>query len=767
VSANKPFRLEFSNRVIEHLGIKLYQNKPTNVVAEFLSNSWDADASKVQIDLKGAGVDGYPCIIITDNGRGMNRDELTDEFLVIGRNRRSTPGERTPGGRLPMGRKGIGKLAGFGIARTIDIISSPNPKLRPTETLTGARKCYWLRFSLADLVSLAGTLTGGSYEPEVVADGVDVDALSKLIEADPHKAAYANIVENIRAGEGGVCVYLSNTTLKKATNVDQLLQSMGRRFTVSMLRNDFLVKVNNKAVTPDQALPPLHPFGFGDWTNPIVEQIQVNGVAREVRYWVKFVNLPGSDWSIEQAGIGIYAHGKIAQDRPFFFDIKGKEIMSRYIYGVVEADWLDELPSDVVSTDRRSIDWDTDDTIPFHDWGAARVSVWLEEFRKWRAQQPKTEIVKRIREVSPNCTLSGPEEEALAELLNEVLPSLANDEDAKNRTTKSFTEAWTHAPTRLLTKNLWEQLFSSMNSDSTVFAELVENLRKSMVPEAMGLAVTMAQRIAAITVMKKMIETDKTETHLQRLIESFPWLLGPQWEKLTANQSIRKLVSEKHKPDESLGEWSLDAPGLKLKPDFVFLSDPGGEKEFIVFELKGPEAGKSLQPCEYEQLVSYLKIIRAVYPQGVSVRGVLVGHDLGGFHQDSNSIDVMTWNQVLLNARSLHVSYLKALLLASDPKATDVRLQHIADFGGKETMELLGKFLPITEFPNVIMDSLSLIEGKEQIASTTGSPPLVAHAPSSTTAPDAVVSLSPLPLVAPSDQPVSTSPTLENKQRSD
>ena len=393
MSINKPFRLEFSNRVIEHLGIKLYQNKPTNVVAEFLSNSWDADASKVQIDLKGAGVDGYPCIIITDNGRGMTRDELTDEFLIIGRNRRLSPNDRTPGGRLPMGRKGIGKLAGFGIARTIDIVSSPNPKLRINDILVGQQKCYWLRFSLADLVSMAGTLSGGSYAPEVVADGVDVDELSRLIDNDPHKAAYANIVENIRAGEGGVCVYLSNTTLKKATNVDQLLESMGRRFTVSMLRNDFLVKVNKKTITPDQALPPLHPFGFGDWINPVVENIQFNGVTREVRYWIKFVDLPGSDWSIEQAGIGIYAHGKIAQDRPFFFDIKGKEILSRYVYGVIEADWLDELPSDVVSTDRRSIDWDTDDTIPFHEWGASHVSTWLEGFRKWRAQQPKTEIV--------------------------------------------------------------------------------------------------------------------------------------------------------------------------------------------------------------------------------------------------------------------------------------------------------------------------------------------------------------------------------------
>lgn len=46
---------------------------------------------------------------------------------------------------------------------------------------------------------------------------------------------------------------------------------------------------------------------------------------------------------------------------------------------------------------------------------------------------------------------------------------------------------------------------------------------------------------------------------------------------------------------------------------------------------------------------------------------------------------------ILLEARNLHVSYLQALLLASDPGATDVRLKQIADFGGKETMELLGE----------------------------------------------------------------------------
>ena len=253
-----------------------------------------------------------------------------------------------------------------------------------------------------------------------------------------------------------------------------------------------------------------------------------------------------------------------------------------------------------------------------------------------------------------------------------------------------------------------------MDSDSAVFAELVENLRKSMVPEAMGLAVTMAQRIAAITVMRRMIEQDKTETHLQRLIEAFPWLLGPKWERLTANQTIKTLVMEKHRPDESRGEWSLTSDAAKLKPDFVFLSDPGGREEIIVFELKGPEAGKTLQPIEYRQLTNYLNIIADVYTSdSIDIKGVLVGHEKGGFKTHDDRITVTTWSDVLLEARGLHVEYLRSLLHASDPTANDARLKQIADFGGKETMELLEKLAPVGEFPSVITDSLHMLSRKD------------------------------------------------------
>lgn len=700
----KAFKLEFSNRVIEHLGIKLYQNKPTNVIAEFLSNSWDADATRVDIELKASLDTNSPEVIISDNGRGMTREELTDEFLIIGRNRRGdSPTEKTPFGRLPMGRKGIGKLAGFGIAQTVDVISTPNYKFRGNAS--SDRKIYWLRFKLKDLLQKANASLSNIYEPEVIADGIGLDEFDSLADNENYKDRVTKLRSHIESGDGGVCIILSNTTLKKSLNTDLILKSMGRRFTVSMLREDFEVLINNKKISPTDALPTLHDFGYGSWDTPITETISINGKQREIKYWIRFVSLQGAEWSIENAGVGVYTHGKIAQDRPFFFDVKGKEILSRYLYGVIEADWLDELPIDVVSTDRRSIDWDTEDTYPFHEWGAGKLSVWLEGFRKWRSTVPKTDTIKRIRAL--NAGLSGTEEEALAELLTEVLHNLGDDEDAKEKATESFTNAWIHAPTRKITKDLWEKIFSSINSDTTVFASLVDGLRKSMVPEAMGLAVTMAQRVAAITVMTKMIEDSKTETHLQRLIENFPWLLGPQWERLTANQEIRTLVEKIHKPDPDRGTWSLDKKQGALKPDFVFLSDLVSEKEFIVFELKGPEVGKTLQPAEYKQLHEYIQIISEVYVgDDIDIRGVLVGHDKGGFKEYDTRITVLTWSQVLLEARRSHVAYLQSLLEASNPKPNDIRLRQISNFGGPETIELLQRLSGLSEFPDVIKQTL-------------------------------------------------------------
>lgn len=704
----KAFKLEFANRVIEHLGIKLYQNKPTNVIAEFVSNAWDADATRVSVDLISQQGQA-PSIVITDNGRGMTRDELTDHFLIIGRNRRSAPTEKTPKGRLPMGRKGIGKLAGFGVAKTVDILSIPNPDLREDNV---NHKLYWLRFQLDDIIEKSSA-ENVIYEPAVLADGVNLDDLTidSLFEKHSSTTIYKEFRENIRNNQGGVCVYLHNTTLKKAINPDDLLASLGNRLSVAVLRKDFAVQVNNRPVSPTLAYPPFQDFKVGSYSEMKKETIEINNQERTISYWVAFVSLSGSNWPIEKSGAAVYAHGKIAQDRPFFFGSKGTEIYSRYLFASIHADWLDELPEDIVSTDRCSVNWDSDETELFYQWGEKKVKEWIHEYKKWKGEQSMQEIKERIRQLPYAHSFKPIEEESLVGLLQDIFPKLGNDDEAKEQAINSMAAAWIHAPTRKQTQQLWIRLVQEHGMQPEEFLKVVECLKETMVPEAMSLAVTVAQRIGAISALKKIIDSGKNETTLQKLIERFPWLLGPEWEKLTANQQIKTLIKEYAKDFYEVDETDKDKL-LTRKPDFVFLSDVSKDTDIIVVEIKGPEHEKTLQPNEFFQLREYLDVIQVREKPGrpdLNLQGILIGHESGGFENPDGRIKIKTWNEVFLSARKLHISYLASLLKASNPAANDKRIKMIADFAGKEAMELLKSMNVIVDYDEEIITHLPVL----------------------------------------------------------
>ena len=85
------------------------------LVAELVSNAWDADANNVYINFKN---EGEKTITVSDDGIGMTFSELNDYFLKIGRNRRvEMHKDETDGGRKVLGKKGLGKLSMFGIGK--------------------------------------------------------------------------------------------------------------------------------------------------------------------------------------------------------------------------------------------------------------------------------------------------------------------------------------------------------------------------------------------------------------------------------------------------------------------------------------------------------------------------------------------------------------------------------------------------------------------------------------------------------------------------
>src|SRR5215213_7743629 len=109
--------LDFHGRFIDALGIQMYQ-KPAAAIAELIANAWDADASAVAVALPTALGESEE-IVVSDDGHGMTFEQCQNHFLKVGRNRRKTLGDKSLNGRPILGRKGIGKFAGFGIAKKI------------------------------------------------------------------------------------------------------------------------------------------------------------------------------------------------------------------------------------------------------------------------------------------------------------------------------------------------------------------------------------------------------------------------------------------------------------------------------------------------------------------------------------------------------------------------------------------------------------------------------------------------------------------------
>ncbi len=114
----EPAYIRFSPRILEHLGLAAY-NSIQKALAELAANAYDADANRVDITVPDA-IQDNAFVEVVDDGIGMTETELREKFLFIGRNKRAE-GEKTAMDRLVIGSKGIGKLAGFGIASRIEV----------------------------------------------------------------------------------------------------------------------------------------------------------------------------------------------------------------------------------------------------------------------------------------------------------------------------------------------------------------------------------------------------------------------------------------------------------------------------------------------------------------------------------------------------------------------------------------------------------------------------------------------------------------------
>lgn len=99
-------------RLLQHLGDQLI-GTPRLAVFELVKNAYDADASRVEVEIAGIGTK-EPTIRVIDDGIGMSLETVRDIWLVIAhdhKERQLAKRTKTAKGRLPLGSKGLGRLS--------------------------------------------------------------------------------------------------------------------------------------------------------------------------------------------------------------------------------------------------------------------------------------------------------------------------------------------------------------------------------------------------------------------------------------------------------------------------------------------------------------------------------------------------------------------------------------------------------------------------------------------------------------------------------
>ena len=125
-------------------------------------------------------------------------------------------------------------------------------------------------------------------------------------------------------------------------------------------------------------------------------------------------------------GVSLFSRTKLVNNPEYFSNHHSSHFFS-YLTGYLEVDFIDELPEDVISTNRQSLNWDHKQMKELRDFLRGLIDF-LE--RDWRKKRRKKRI-QNLKEKSGVDTVSWfsklPEEHNIKNQLNMLLKILLNN----------------------------------------------------------------------------------------------------------------------------------------------------------------------------------------------------------------------------------------------------------------------------------------------------------------------------------------------------
>ena len=351
--------MRISLNILDHLGVNLYSDVPP-VLSEVVANSWDADASEVDIDIdieRGK-------ITITDNGHGMTPKDMNEKYLTVGYDRRYDDKKRNmvrtaKNNRHIMGRKGIGKLALFSIADTVEVQSATGEGedgfvMSAQKIKEQSRKEQNNREEVTP------------YHPDPLPD------------------------DKITLDKNGTRITLTKlkTRVTKATS-NALKKRLARRFSIIGSEHNFTVRIDGNLVEITdrdyfhklqylwhhsegrekylELCKPNKPEYMEKREEPVEAE---DGINYPVTGWIGTTDLPSDlkDGDENLNKIIIMVRGKLAQE-DILEDITEGGVYTKYIIGEIHADFLDlDGLEDIATSNRQEIIKDDPRYIALRSW---------------------------------------------------------------------------------------------------------------------------------------------------------------------------------------------------------------------------------------------------------------------------------------------------------------------------------------------------------------------------------------------------------------
>jgi hypothetical protein len=638
MSVPDPLRFEVAPDIVEHLGLNLYTNLP-RVLVEFIANAYDADSGYADISIdfnqvkdarrhmrevwrakhekKAPSSDEIPLeemtlpqeihISIEDRGHGMSRDDLQQKFLRIARKRRDEDKGRSPSGRVVMGRKGIGKLAGFGIAHCVEVTSRTKAEGHATKIV------------------------------------LDYDKLIGLKKTENVQIPDFRIEGGGGLNPSGTRIVLSRLLYEPTgSKIETIAQEIGEYFNI-IKSSEFEVRINGTSIPPSER---VYAFGYPNPDLPIdqlVHQKLPIDEQREVSfsYRIRFTG-KGHQLKAGQRGMRVYAHQRLAS-LPDLLDLgTGMHGFqnTHYLDGIVQADFIDKQRSDYISSNRHSLRWDTPLLAPMRKFLTDEMSKACSSYQgtkdKTVAKQVKDDPF--TKELIEKASLPASRRKMAFHLATKLAANCGDETD--DQYYKDTLPPIIHS---LGYGELISAIADLAQDDHPSFPSLVGTIAKLTSAELADFSRIVGGRIKGIGALRKIFkESDfkkpNNEDELHSLLKGNPWLVDATfWQFLTSNETedtlSEKLMKalkvgpfvvssyDKTKPEES------EPFGKNRRPDLVFLLSNSALARVVIVELKAPNTplhGEHLlQLKRYrDDVLSHLK----TYGQGhLRVEGFLIG----------------------------------------------------------------------------------------------------------------------------------------------